>query len=78
MLKKVIAELEAYGLNVVSAAKANLKKNKKNSSGALYESVDYKITNAKGNNPQIDIIKHLAARTNLVVVKVKAVAYEVL
>jgi hypothetical protein len=54
MLKKVIAELEAYGLNVVSAAKANLKKNKKNSSGALYESVDYKITNAKSSNPKID------------------------
>ena len=40
--------------NVVSAAKANLKKNKKNSSGALYESIDYKITNAKSSNPKID------------------------
>lgn len=52
MLKKVIAELEAYGLNVVSAAKANLNKSKSNSSGALSESIDYKIT--KGKNPKID------------------------
>ena len=54
MLKKVIAELEAYGLNVVSAAKANLKKKKSNSSGALSESITYKITNKNADNPQID------------------------
>lgn len=54
MLKKVLAELEAYGLNVVSAAKANLNKKKSNSSGALSESITYKITNKNTNSPKID------------------------
>lgn len=54
MLKKVIAELEAYGLNVVSAAKANLNKNKSNSSGALSESITYKITKVSDTSQKID------------------------
>jgi hypothetical protein len=54
MLKRVVAELEAYGLNVVSAARANLKKKKSNSSGTLTNSITYKIENKTGDNPSID------------------------
>ena len=52
MLKNVNKAFNALGINVVSKAKANLAKS--NSSGALADSLDYKIDNSDPDNPTLN------------------------
>jgi hypothetical protein len=52
MLENVIAEMNAYALNVISKAKSNLQKN--NNSGELQNSLDYKVDNSDKTNPILE------------------------
>lgn len=52
MLKNVLKEFEALGMNVVSRAKGNLQKN--NSSGDLSNSLEYRIDETDPENPKLN------------------------